>query len=99
MLREEAKRQRRAKRSAAVDLPPEAEKLMDALRGLRKRLADEEGVPPYVVFHDATLLDMIAKRPATPAELLAVHGVGKARLARYGDAFLALLADASLAMD
>ena len=58
----------------------------------RKRLADEAGVPPYIVFSDATLRDMCAKLPATEDEFLGVSGVGATKLARYGDAFLQELA-------
>ncbi|MGA8262704.1 MAG: DNA helicase RecQ [Arenicellales bacterium] len=62
--------------------------LWEALRRLRKRLADEQGVPPYVVFHDATLMEMVAHRPSDEAELLSLNGVGEAKLQRYGKAFL-----------
>ncbi len=66
--------------------------LFERLRTLRKRLADEAGVPPYIVFSDATLRDMCAKRPATEDGFLDVSGVGATKLARYGEAFLAELA-------
>ena len=62
--------------------------LFDRLRALRKRLADELGRPPYVVFSDATLRDMCAKRPASEEEMLAVSGVGATKFERYGAAFL-----------
>jgi ATP-dependent DNA helicase RecQ len=65
--------------------------LFDRLRALRKRLADEQGVPAYVVFSDATLAAMAALRPTTKEELLRVSGVGQVKLARYGAAFLAVL--------
>ena len=61
------------------------------LRALRRRLADERHVPAYVVFGDATLLEMAARRPGTEAELLAVTGVGPKKLALYGALFLAAL--------
>ncbi len=61
------------------------------LRMLRKRLADEQGVPAYVVFSDRTLWDMIDRRPTTPDEMLGVSGVGPAKLERYGEVFLAAL--------
>jgi len=63
----------------------------EALRALRRRLADERGVPAYVVFSDATLLAMATTRPTTEAGLLAVPGVGPGKLDRYGEAFLAVL--------
>ncbi len=65
--------------------------LFEELRALRKRLADQQGVPPYVIFHDATLREMAQLRPATPRELLGLTGVGESKLERYGDAFLATL--------
>ena len=69
--------------SAAVD-----DELFERLRALRRRLADAEGVPAYIVFSDAVLRAMAASRPADEAGLLAVPGVGPAKLSRYGDAFL-----------
>jgi len=67
------------------------EALFNRLRALRKRLADEQGVPAYVVFSDATLAAMAAQHPRTEEELRRVSGVGNVKLARYGDAFLAAL--------
>ena len=61
------------------------------LRALRRRLADEEGVPPYVIFSDATLHDMVEQRPTTEAGLLQVRGVGRVKAERYGPAFLAVI--------
>ncbi len=61
------------------------------LRTLRKRLADERGVPAYIVFSDQALWDMIDRRPATRSEMLDVAGVGPAKLDQYGDAFLEAL--------
>jgi ATP-dependent DNA helicase RecQ len=86
----------RASRGAAVaadDLGPEAEQRFHALKALRKRLADEQHVPAYVVFSDATLREMAQRRPTSEADLLDVSGVGPAKIARYGEAFLALLRD------
>ena len=65
--------------------------LWEALRTTRRTLADAQGVPPYVIFHDATLLEMAVRRPTSPAQLLEVSGVGETKLARYGEAFLAIL--------
>jgi ATP-dependent DNA helicase RecQ len=62
--------------------------LFQALRALRKRIADQEGVPPFVVFGDATLNEMAARRPVTAEELLQVSGVGKHKLGKYGQEFL-----------
>ncbi len=68
-----------------------AEELFMALRALRKRLADEAGVPPYVVFPDRTLKEMAILKPGSEEALATVYGVGRAKLARYGSAFLELL--------
>lgn len=68
------------------------EALFQRLRALRKRLADEQGVPPYVVFSDATLRAMVRARPTDEEGLLQVPGVGRVKLARYGAAFLGELA-------
>jgi len=65
--------------------------LFESLKALRRRLADERGVPAYVVFSDATLLAMAEARPTTPAGLLAIPGVGPVKLERYGEAFLEVL--------
>jgi superfamily II DNA helicase RecQ len=65
--------------------------LWEALRACRKRLADEQGVPPYVIFHDTTLAEMMARRPRTTAELLGIPGVGQKKLERYGAAFLEVI--------
>jgi ATP-dependent DNA helicase RecQ len=62
--------------------------LWDALRELRKQLATEQGVPPYVIFHDATLMEFIRYRPGNRADLSAINGVGDAKLERYGDVFI-----------
>ncbi len=70
------------------DLP-----LLQALKACRKRLAAEQGVPPYVIFHDATLQEMAALRPLTKGQLLNISGVGDAKLQRFGEAFLAVLAE------
>lgn len=65
--------------------------LFEQLRRLRKQLADEANLPPYVVFSDATLAEMAAARPQDKAGLLAINGVGANKLERYGEAFLELL--------
>ena len=66
----------------------EDERLFQRLRALRKQLADEYHVLPYMVFSGATLQAMMRRRPANVEELLEVSGVGRAKLQRYGDAFL-----------
>ena len=68
--------------------------LWEALRACRQELASEHNVPPYVIFHDKTLLEMLVYRPQTPAEMLGISGIGQTKLDRYGDRFLAVLAAA-----
>ena len=63
--------------------------LFDRLRALRKRIADESGLPPFVVFSDATLAEMARTIPDNRQELRQVNGVGELKLGKYGDAFLA----------
>jgi ATP-dependent DNA helicase RecQ len=70
---------------------PVGNPLFDALRELRRSLAAEAGVPPYVIFHDATLREMAETRPASLAQLGEVGGVGSRKLAAYGDAFLSVI--------
>lgn len=67
------------------------ETLFEALRALRKSLADTQGVPPYIIFGDATLVEMARELPTTPAALLEISGVGQKKLERYGDDFLAVI--------
>jgi ATP-dependent DNA helicase RecQ len=75
---------------AEPDRPP-SDPAFQRLRALRKRLADEQDVPAYIIFSDRVLWEMIERRPSSPAELLQVPGVGPAKLERYGDAFLTAL--------
>ncbi|MDX1725803.1 MAG: DNA helicase RecQ [Pseudomonas sp.] len=63
----------------------------EALRALRRKLAEEHAVPPYVIFPDATLLEMLRSKPGTLAEMAQVSGVGARKLERYGEAFLEVL--------
>jgi len=88
-LREDIAESRKTRqRASSVQVAPEEQDLWDQLRACRKRLADEQGVPPYVIFHDRTLRDMLSLRPASLADMLEVSGVGQAKLERYGQAFL-----------
>jgi ATP-dependent DNA helicase RecQ len=66
--------------------------LLQALKDWRREQARSQGVPPYVVFHDRTLMELASRRPPNLASLAGVTGVGKAKLASYGEAVLALLA-------
>jgi len=76
-----------------TDWEPGDEALFQRLRELRKEIADREDVPAYVVFSDATLRDMVIRRPTTDPGLLDVHGVGPVKLERYGAAFLTALGE------
>ncbi len=76
----------RARAAAAPDQP-----LYERLVELRRRLAFEKHIPPYLIFTNATLEDMSARRPLTRVELLAVSGVGERKAAMYGDAFLGVI--------
>ncbi|MEB2311777.1 MAG: ATP-dependent DNA helicase [Sorangiineae bacterium] len=80
----------RAEHALAAPLGADAS-LFERLRELRRALAAERSVPAYVVFSDATLLEMAARRPTSPSALLAIPGVGPAKLERYGERFLELL--------
>jgi ATP-dependent DNA helicase RecQ len=87
-------------RRGVADTAPEApavaghEALFERLRALRKRLADQLGLPPYVIFHDATLRAMAARRPQDLRVFAELPGVGEAKLARYGEQFIAALREA-----
>jgi ATP-dependent DNA helicase RecQ len=83
------KRERRRQRLVGPSDP-----LFDALRKVRRSLAAQAGVPPYVVFHDSTLREIAAARPTSLAELAQVNGVGRSKLERYGEAMLAAVASA-----
>ncbi len=83
---------RKTKRPAAHAQGPYDETLFEELRALRKRLADAEGKPPYIVFGDATLIQMARRKPLDEAALLAISGVGQAKLEKYGAAFLDAIA-------
>lgn len=76
----------RARAAAAPDQP-----LYERLVELRRRLAFEKHIPPYLIFTNATLEDMSARRPLTQVELLAVSGVGERKAAMYGEAFLSVI--------
>ncbi len=82
-------RKRKPDRSGAVN--PLGDPLFDSLRSLRRELAEQAGVPPYVIFHDATLREMAATRPADRAAIGAISGVGTRKLEAFGDAFLGLI--------
>ncbi|MGA7279659.1 MAG: DNA helicase RecQ [Desulfocapsaceae bacterium] len=77
----------RKKRQVQLDMHYDQE-LFERLRQVRSRCAEQAGVPPFVIFHDKTLVDMAIKRPATLEEMQGVHGVGLSKCERYGEVFL-----------
>ena len=85
------------KTTAAVntDLDPADATLLVHLKDLRRSLATGAGVPTYVVFPDRTLLELAARRPKSLEQMRAIHGVGAAKLARYGETFLQAIAGAA----
>jgi ATP-dependent DNA helicase RecQ len=88
---------RRAVRNGAtapVSLAPDEEGLWQKLRARRLELARAQGVPPYVIFHDATLMEMVRRCPRSLAELGQIPGVGRSKLDRYGEIFLRDIAGA-----
>ena len=96
MLRREPERAARpskARRTALADLPAELAPVFDALRAWRSAEAKEQGVPAYVIFHDATLREIATGKPTTLAQLGTMSGVGENKLAKYGEAILGVLAD------
>ena len=76
-----------AKRKFTGDEPYD-EGLFQALRTVRKKLADEQGVPPFVIFSDATLAAMAVARPTTLDAMAQISGVGQHKLGRYGSLFV-----------
>jgi ATP-dependent DNA helicase RecQ len=90
-IREKVKK----KPAIALELGPPDQELFEKLRDLRRRMAEEAGVPPYIVFGDATLVEMSRAKPQNEEEFLAVNGVGKVKLERYGKDFLEVIAGAT----
>lgn len=86
--RKTEKKKARIKANAEQPIRWTDQPLWDGLRRVRTQLAKEHGVPPYVIFHDATLREMLTQRPRTLAELGLISGVGQRKLATYGQAFL-----------
>ncbi|KXJ58848.1 MAG: ATP-dependent DNA helicase RecQ [Colwellia sp. Phe_37] len=82
-----------SKSKVKANVPEHGEPLWQALRALRKKLADEHGIPPFTVFHDSALIDMITTKPGNREQLLAISGVGVSKLEKYGDQFLAVLSE------
>lgn len=79
-------------RKAAVELGEDDLRLFETLREIRKHLAQDQGVPPYVIFGDASLLEMCRERPSNDEEFLNITGVGQVKLERHGATFLEAIA-------
>ncbi|AVZ75133.1 DNA helicase RecQ [Streptomyces lunaelactis] len=90
-----ARTEKTSKKRAPVDLPEEALPVFEALRAWRAATAKEQGVPAYVVFHDATLREIAVTSPSTLTELGTLNGVGENKLAKYGQPILDTLAEAA----
>ncbi len=92
-LRKDAKAESASKKSSRKSSKVSSQNapLWEALRTCRKALADENGVPPYVIFHDATLMEMVERLPQTLTQLSEVSGVGAKKLESYGEEFLEVL--------
>jgi ATP-dependent DNA helicase RecQ len=83
---------RPAKGEQSIQLSGNDARLFEALRAERGKLARAQGVPPYIIFHDSTLVALASLRPRTLEELARVPGMGQKKLERYGEAFLSVLA-------
>lgn len=93
-IKVDSKKSRRQKREIA----PEQETLWEALRACRTRLAQQNNVPPYVIFSDITLQAMLDQRPMSRMEMLAIHGVGEKKLDNFGSEFIEVICQHSEAM-
>ena len=74
-----------------LDLPADRHELLEALRTLRRKLAEEQGVPSFVIFHDSTLMQLVTQRPQNRAQLAEISGIGAQKLDRYGAPLLDVL--------
>ncbi|MCA1940379.1 MAG: DNA helicase RecQ [Caenispirillum bisanense] len=96
LRKDRGKGERRADRKPRPQLTdPADDKLFQALRGKRMELARAQGVPPYVIFHDATLMAIARARPMDLDELADIEGVGASKLARYGEDIIQVVVDES----
>ena len=95
MLRKESFRKTRAKKAgkSKFAINDSDQRLWDALRECRRSLADVQGVPPYVIFHDATLMQMLEHRPQNRQQFAQLSGVGERKLEQYADDFIAVIAN------
>ena len=92
LRRDPEKRRKRGRQAAAAAIAAADQPLYEALRIFRRDEAERQGVPAYVIFHDTTLMEIAARRPQRLNDLAAIQGVGQAKLQRYGEAVLAVVA-------
>ena len=81
------------KKAESALLSPDDEALFEALRTLRTEIASENGIPPYVIFHDSTLISLATVKPSEYHALTTISGIGQTKQERYGQAFLAVIRD------
>lgn len=90
-LKAPSNKQASTKASRKIHISPQDQELWEELRQCRKYLAEEHNVPPYVIFHDATLKEMIDSMPMSASELLRIGGVGDSKLEKYGADFIEII--------
>jgi ATP-dependent DNA helicase RecQ len=87
----EKKKTPKTRSKVPLDLPEDRQELLEALRTLRRKMSDEQGVPSFVIFHDSTLMQLVMQRPQNRAQLAEISGIGAQKLERYGAALLDVL--------
>lgn len=87
-LRSERVEKKSTPKSKTAFSMDDEQQLWELLRASRKQLAEQQGVPPYVIFHDATLMELVRYQPITKEQFAKISGVGRAKLERYGEAFI-----------
>ena len=95
LLRKESKRTKASRKGRKVYDNENASNnlLWEALRACRKKLADENDVPPFLIFHDAALSEMMERQPENHQQFLQINGVGESKLEKFADAFLKVISD------
>ena len=87
----EKKKLAKTRSKVPLDLPDDRQALLEALRGLRRKLAEDQGVPSFVIFHDSTLMQLVLQRPTERTQLAQISGIGAQKLERYGAPLLDVL--------
>ena len=85
------KKATKSRSKVPLDLPEDRLELLEAMRILRRKLAEDQGVPPFVIFHDSTLMQLVMQRPQNRAQLAEISGIGAQKLERYGAPLLDVL--------